>query len=366
MDDLCSCYIHIPFCKKICSYCDFCKFYYNQDMIDSYLVSLENEIKTNYKGEVLKTIYIGGGTPSCLDRISLNKLFEIIKIFNTEKNIEFTFECNIEDIDEELLMTLKKNNVTRLSVGIQTFNEKLLKVLNRHYDANAIKKIKLAKKYFNINIDMIYAIPGQSIENLNHDLDVLISLDVDHISFYSLIIEEHTKLYINNVTNIDEELDLKMYKLICNRLNNYHHYEISNFAKDGYESKHNLTYWNNNYYYGFGLSSSGYINNMRYDNTKSFNHYLKGQYRLNEHKLSFNEQVENEFILGLRKIDGINKDDFYNKYHFKINDIDVVKKLLKEKKLEESRHYVYISKPYIYTSNSILVNFLGIDYKNMI
>jgi oxygen-independent coproporphyrinogen-3 oxidase len=364
--DLSSCYIHIPFCKRICSYCDFCKFYYNQELVDKYLNSLETEIKAKYKGECLKTLYIGGGTPSCLDTVYLNKLFKIINLFNTETSIEFTFECNIEDINEELLKLLKRNGVSRLSIGIQTFNKELLKVLNRRYDEDAINKIKLANRYFSVNVDLIYAIPGQTLDDLNNDLDILLSLDIDHISCYSLIIEEHTKLYIDGQKSIDDQLDLDMYQLICNRLKNFHHYEISNFSKTGKESKHNLVYWNNDHYYGFGLSSSGYIDDIRYDNTKNINKYINGNYVLNKHRLSLNEQIENEFILGLRKLDGINISDFYKKYGFKITDLDIVNSLINEGKLKLSRHFLYISNDFIYTSNSILVNFLDIDYENMI
>lgn len=364
--DLSSCYIHIPFCKRICSYCDFCKFYYNQELVDKYLNSLETEIKAKYKGECLKTLYIGGGTPSCLDTVYLNKLFKIINLFNTETSIEFTFECNIEDINEELLKLLKRNGVSRLSIGIQTFNKELLKVLNRHYDEDAINKLKLANKYFSVNVDLIYAIPGQTLDDLNNDLDILLSLNIDHISCYSLIIEEHTKLYIDGQKSIDDQLDLDMYQLICNRLKNFHHYEISNFSKTGKESKHNLVYWNNDHYYGFGLSSSGYIYDIRYDNTKNINKYINGNYVLNKHRLSLNEQIENEFILGLRKLDGINLSDFYKKYGFKITDLDIVNSLINEGKLKLSRHFLYIFNDFIYTSNSILVNFLDIDYENMI
>ena len=358
-----SVYIHIPFCDSICSYCDFCKFLKNEKWIYNYLESLDNEIKQNYKEELINTLYIGGGTPSCLDIKQLNKLFEILKIFNKAEKIEFTFECNIENITEDKLKLLYDNGVNRLSIGIQTFNEKYLKYLNRNHNKNIIKeKIILAKQigFTNINIDLIYALPNQTIEDLKEDLDEFLKLDITHISTYSLIIEPHTKLYINNETNIDEDLDYEMYNSIIETLesNRYKHYEISNFSKEGYESKHNLTYWNNNEYYGFGVGASGYIDGVRYDNTRSINEYFKGNYILNSNKLDVKETIENEFILGLRKINGINKENFYNKYNINIKNIDKVKKLLSENKLLEDKKNIYINPKYTYVSNDILVEFI--------
>ena len=359
-----SVYIHIPFCDSICSYCDFCKFIKNDEWIDKYLNSLENEIKTKYKGEKLETIYIGGGTPSCLNIEQLNKLFNIIKIFNKSTNIEFTFECNIENITEDKLNVLYNNGVNRLSIGIQTFNEKYLAFLNRnHTKKDIIEKINLAKNigFKNINIDLIYALHNQTLEELNEDIEEFLKLDITHISTYSLIIEPNTKVYIDNIENIDEELDYEMYKLICNKLkdNRYNHYEISNFSKEGYESKHNLTYWNNNEYYGFGLGASGYIDNIRYDNTRSFNKYLKGEYIKESHILDLKEKIENEFILGFRKLKGINKKEFKNKYNKDIKNIEVVNKLLGENKLLQDEKNIYINPNYIYVSNDILVEFIN-------
>jgi len=356
-----SVYIHIPFCDNICSYCDFCKFYYNELWVDNYLGALEKEIDLYYKWEEIKTIYIGGGTPSCLNIKQLKKLLEITKKFKTN-SLEFTFECNI-DISEEKLILLKEYGVNRISIGIQTVNDKLLKLLERHHTKDEVlNKINLIKKYFNnINIDLMYALPNQDINDLKEDLNFFISLDVNHISTYSLIIEPNTKLYINNIKNIDEQLDYDMYKLIKSTLekNGFINYEISNYSKLGFESKHNLTYWNNLNYYGFGIGASGYIDNIRYDNTKSYKNYIKGDYRLNSNKLDTNETIENEFILGFRKIEGININEFKEKYNMDILSIPVVKKLLNENKLILDNNYIKINDKFIYTSNSILINFIG-------
>lgn len=359
-----SVYIHIPFCNSICSYCDFCKFLKNDEWIDKYLNALTNEIKIKYKGEKLETIYIGGGTPSCLNIEQLNKLFNIIKIFNKSKNIEFTFECNIENITEEKLELLYKKGVNRLSIGIQTFNDKYLQFLNRnHTKKEIIKKINSAKNigFKNINIDLIYALPNQTLDELEKDIEEFLKLDITHISTYSLIIEPNTKVYIENIENIDDNLDYEMYQLICNKLkdNGYNHYEISNFSKEGYESKHNLTYWNNKEYYGFGLAASGYIDNVRYDNTRSFNKYINGEYIKESHMLDLDETIENEFILGFRKVKGINKEIFKNKYNKDIKSIEIVNKLLCDNKLLEDEKNIYINPEYIYISNDILVEFIN-------
>ncbi len=361
-----SAYIHIPFCKTICSYCDFCKMFYNEALVDKYLLELEKEINKNYKGEILKTIYIGGGTPSSLNIKQLNKLLNIIKIFKLEKDYEFTVECNIENITKEKLELLYKNKVNRLSVGIQTFNEKYLKFLNRNHTKEEIKeKINLAKTigFKNINIDLMYAFPNETLEELESDINEFLKLDIQHISTYSLIIEPHTKLYIDKIENIDEDLDRKMYDLICKKLNKYNHYEISNFGKEGYESIHNLTYWNNENYYGFGLGASGYINNIRYDNTKNINEYLKGNYIKNKETLTKNIEIENEFILGLRKIKGINIEKFSKKYD-NIFKYDVVNRLLKQNKLVTDNKNIFINNEYIYTSNNILIEFIGENYED--
>ena len=354
-----SVYIHIPFCSSICSYCDFCKFYYNSTWVDNYLSSLEKEIKSNYKGEIVDTIYIGGGTPTVLNLNQLEKLLNLTNLFNKEI-IEFTVETNV-DLSLDKIKLLKKYGVNRISIGVQTVNNKYLKFLNRnHTKEDVIKLVNLLKQHnFNINVDLIYAIPNQTLEELKKDLDFILSLDINHISTYSLIIEPHTKLYIDNVTNIDEDLDYEMYKLINKKLNKYNHYEISNYAIKNYESKHNLVYWNNLNYYGFGIGASGYIDNIRYDNTKSYNNYINGNYLLEKHELDLNETISNEFILGLRKIDGIDINEFYKKYNIEITSIDIVNKLLKENKIILTDK-LKINPKYIYISNTILVNFIDL------
>jgi len=362
-DDMTSVYIHIPFCSNICSYCDFCKIYYNEKLVDQYLNALEKEIKSNYKNEIVKTLYIGGGTPSSLNINKLNKLFNIIKIFNLDKDVEFTIECNPENTGIEKLKLFKDNKINRLSIGVQTFNENQLKILNRrHSNDEAINLINKAIDVGinNINVDLIYGLSNQTLDDFKNDVDTILKLNITHISTYSLILEEHTKLFIDNIKNIDSDLEYEMYKYICNvlKINGFIHYEISNFAKPNYQSNHNVNYWNNNNYYGFGLGAHGYIDNIRYENTRSINKYCDGDYLYNKNILNTKEQMENEMILGLRKIDGINKNRFKLKYNTDIYDMFNIDKLVKQCDLIDDGDNIFIPIEKLYISNDILINFI--------
>ena len=208
-----SIYIHIPFCNKICSYCDFAKLYDIKEYEDAYIDALIKDIN-ELEVRDYKTIYIGGGTPSVLKRNNLIKLLTSLdKLSN--KVIEYTFECNIEDINEELLEILKVHNINRLSIGIESFNKKILSYLNRRTDIDITERINLAKNYFNnINIDLIYAIKDETLNDLKNDLESFIKLDIPHISCYSLIIEPNTLLNNLKTKPINEDLDYEMYKLI--------------------------------------------------------------------------------------------------------------------------------------------------------
>ena len=356
-----SAYIHIPFCNNICSYCDFCKLLYNKNFVKKYLDALEKEITNNYKNEILDTIYVGGGTPSSLSVLKKNKLLSIIEIFKLSKEYEFTFEVNIEDITEEKLEILKGNKVNRLSIGIESFNDKYLKYLGRNYTSDIInEKVELAKKYFdNINVDLMYALKNESLNDLEEDIDKILKLDIKHISCYSLIIEKNTKLYIDNTKYISDDLDSDMYDLIDKKLENkYHRYEVSNYSITSYESRHNLTYWKNNEYYGFGLGAAGYIDNIRYTNTRNLSKYISGSYERQEEVLTKEDKIKYEFILGLRLTSGINKYNFNKKYGININEIEIIKELINKGLLIDDKINIYVPKKYFYVLNDILVNFV--------
>lgn len=356
-------YIHIPFCKHICSYCDFCKLLKIDKFIEDYLKGLEKEINEYYNGEELETIYIGGGTPSCLNSNELNKLFNILKKIKLKKDYEFTFEVNPSDITEELINILVLNKVNRISIGIESFDTDKLGFMERNSNYTDIKEkiemIKL-KGIKNINLDLIYGIPGETLKILKKDLKLLTKLKPTHISTYSLIIEKHTKLYNEAVENIPEQLDAKMYNLICKYLkkHGYNHYEVSNYSLNNYESRHNLSYWNNKEYYGFGLGASGYIDGFRYQNTSNLFKYLKEEYRINESLLSQEDKMYDEIMLGLRKIKGINLEEFKRKYKIDFTEKYDINELLKNKELIIKKGYLYINPKYIYTMNEILIKII--------
>ena len=362
-----NCYIHIPFCDKICSYCDFCKMYKYDKFVDSYLDALEREIKSIYKGEELDTIYIGGGTPSSLSIKQLNRLFEILSIFKRSNNCEYTIEHNFENIDRKKLELYKSHGINRLSFGIETISKEGLNLLERDLDLDkVVSTIKICRElgFNNINVDLMYALPNETIEDLEKDLEFIYSLDVEHISTYSLIIEDHTKLKIDGINNISEDLDYDMYKYICSSMksNGYKHYEISNFSKEGYYSKHNTCYWDNKNYYGFGLGASSYIDNMRITNTRSLNDYKNNKYVKEVEYLNIDDTIEYEVMLNLRKSNGIDLDEFKNKYNRELKDIYNYKDLVELGVLELNNNHLYIPEDKWYISNSIIVDVLERKY----
>lgn len=356
--DVMSVYIHIPFCNYICSYCDFCKIIYDKRYIKRYLDSLRSEIVSRYRGEEVKTIYIGGGTPSSLDTQELIMLLDIISLFNLSSDYEFTIEGNIESINEDKLIIMKKYGVNRISVGVESFNSDIIKLLGRrHTKEEVFDKINLIKRYIdNINVDIIYG-AYSDISILKRDISYALELNVNHISAYSLIIEDNTLLKVNGFSYIDEDIDFEMYKYINDTLviNGYIHYEISNYAKRGYESRHNLVYWNNDYYYGFGLSSCSYIDNVRIVNTKNLSKYLDGEYIATSIIEDINVRMENEVMLGLRKFKGINLDVFRSKYKRDLMDVFNTDDLIRDGYLVIEDNYLRISSEYMYISNEIIV-----------
>ena len=356
-------YIHIPFCNSICSYCDFCKVVYNSSWIKPYFERLEEEIDNAYLGEEIETIYVGGGTPSALNLEEMRELFKIIARFKLSKNVEFTFECNLNDLTQEKLEFLYKAGVNRLSMGIESFNKDKLKFMNREAEfKDAKEKIDLARRigFKNINIDLMYAIPNEENKDLIKDLKLFLKLNPEHISTYSLMIEKNTLVGLNKIKPIEEERDSKMYYIICNTLkkSGYNHYEISNFAKKGYESRHNLTYWNNNEYYGFGCGASGYVAAVRYENTKSLTEYLKGNFISSKSLMSKIDNMENEIILGFRKLEGINLEDFFNKYNENMQNVFPIKPLIKNGDLIYKEGRVYINPKKLYIMNEILIKLI--------
>ena len=357
-----SIYFHIPFCKNICSYCDFCKNYYDEFLVSKYLDALNEEFMSLYKNELIKTVYIGGGSPSSLSVDELNKLFLITNKIKLAEEYEFTFECNYNDINEDMLMILKNNKVNRLSIGIESFNNKFENILIRKInEIDMIKTINLCKKYFNnINIDLMYSINGQSMEDLIKDLNIAVNLNINHISVYALIIEDNTLLKIKNIKEVDFDFQSEMYYKIIDILTRkgFNHYEISNFSKKGYESKHNLVYWNNLKYYGFGAGASGFIGKVRYDNTKSIKSYINGKRKIYEEVISKRQMMNDEIMLSLRKISGINKKVFLHKYGVSVKKNYNLSELINDGFLVEGENNIFIPEKYLFVSNEIIIKIL--------
>ena len=351
-------YIHIPFCNKICNYCDFSKIFYNNDYVNKYLEALSKEIDKYYKGEKINTLYIGGGTPSSLSTDELNLLFKIIKKINITKDCEITFECNPEDLVKDKIILLKKNKVNRISIGVQSLNKKILSKLGRSiFTKKDIKlKINLIKSIGikSISIDLMFGIDGSN--NILNDIKFFNKLSINHISTYSLIIEPHTIFYNNNIKQMNTDYESNLYYKIVRLLdkNKYNQYEISNFCKKGYECKHNLKYWSNSNYYGFGLSSHGFINNYRYENNKSITSYIKGNYRLSKSILSKKLDMENYIMLNLRKIEGVDLILFNKIYSVNFENKYYIKELLKNNYLIKENNYIKINPKYLYISNTII------------
>ena len=319
-----SLYIHIPFCKRICPYCDFVKFIYNESFLNQYLVELKKDldqlIQKRYK---FKTIYIGGGTPSILSSSQICDLFSKITPL-LEDSYEFTIELNPENIDENILKTLKNNKINRISIGIQTFNTRLLKLIDRDYAIDIPSKIELAKNYFsNINVDLIYGILDETFEELKHDVEVFLKLDIPHISTYSLIIDGPSLYNIKGYKETSDEILRKYYDYILDnfRKNGFSRYEVSNFAKPGFESKHNITYWKNEEYIALGVGASGYINNIRYKNSASLTKYIKGIRDGVKEEVSQKDDIEYFLLCNLRLQEGFLLETFKNRYNIDILDL---------------------------------------------
>lgn len=323
-------YIHIPFCIKKCEYCDFVSYCNKEKYVPQYINALKKEIKNNINKEYkITTIYIGGGTPSSIEENYIADIIETIKLnMNDEnlkefKNVEVTIEVNPGTVTEKKLETYKEIGINRLSIGLQETHDELLKSIGRiHTYEEFLKTYNLARKigFNNINVDLMIALPNQTIQDIKENLEKIIKLNPEHISVYSLILEEGTPFYNkyneNKIRLPDEELERNMYWYVKNTLENngYIHYEISNFSKKGFESKHNMNCWNQEEYFGFGVAAHSYNNKIRYSNTNSIEEYIKGSNKIIHEKQTLEDMQKEYILLGLRKIEGINIQKFKNKF----------------------------------------------------
>jgi len=318
-----SLYIHIPFCQHICHYCDFPKMLFDDNFARQYLEAMFAELDS-YAIERVATIYVGGGTPSSLPVDLLEKLLARIATLLKEGG-EFTFEVNVENATIEKLEILKRFGVNRLSVGIESTDDDILKDLNRHHTfAQAVALIEAARLigFASMNVDLIYGLPGQDEEGLKRDLRNLIALGVEHISTYALSVNPGTVFFARGVKEQDQDDSRRDYDLILSTLREagYERYEVSNFAKEGFQSRHNLTYWRDDEYYGVGLGASGYIAGVRYDNTRSLKCYLERNYRSRSETISLDEDEKYYLMLNLRLRDGFEKADYLARYGYRFEE----------------------------------------------
>ncbi len=369
-------YIHIPFCKRKCNYCDFISYTNKCQKIEEYIKCLKKEISLfDFSNYIVTTIYIGGGTPSFVDskyiKDIMNTVYEKVNKDNIDDNVEITIEVNPGTVNKEKIEDYKKIGINRLSIGLQSTNDKLLKEIGRiHNFKQFLDAYNLAKEvgFENINIDLMLGLPNQTIKDLKESLDAIIKLNPNHVSCYSLIVEEGTKLYEQiekkELQLPDEELERNMYWYVKNtlELNGYNHYEISNFSKKKKESRHNMNCWNQEEYIGFGVAAHSYINNTRFSNTNSVEEYItninNGNNQKNvtiEEKQTL-EDKKNEFMmLGFRKIDGIDISKFKEK--FNCNPIYLYKEKL-NKLVEEELIEIDL--------NNIKLTNKGIDLANLV
>ena len=311
MNNIHSLYIHIPFCNKICDYCDFTKLQYFRKFAVDYLDALKDELASYNIGK-LKTIYVGGGTPTALEDDLFLELLLIIDPYK-EGVKEYTFEANPESLSLEKIKMLKEHGVNRVSLGVQTTNDKILKAVNRDHTFEQVKTaIKNLKEQGidNTNVDLILGLPHSSKIILENDIKNLLSLDVKHISCYGLTVNPHTALFNKGFKEPSGDVLRQYYDIVESILkeNGFIHYEVSNWAKPGYQSEHNLTYWRNEQYYGVGLGASGYIGETRYKDTINLSQYLARAFISEQEKVSESDKRTYQIMLNLRTTEGLDID----------------------------------------------------------
>ncbi|MEH7224499.1 radical SAM family heme chaperone HemW [Bacillus sp. JJ1566] len=372
-------YLHIPFCEQICHYCDFNKVFLKGQPVDEYLQYMDTEMKNTieaYPPSMLKSIFVGGGTPTVLSVKQLEAFLSSINKYLTPRseNIEFTFEANPGDLTEDKLKVLLDSGVNRISFGVQTFDDELLKAIGRTHRRNDVfQTLELAKHvgFENISIDLMYALPHQTIESFQESLDLAFSLDVEHVSAYSLIIEPKTVFYNlmrkGKLNLPSQEHEAKMYETLMDEMekHGFHQYEISNFSKNGFESRHNLTYWNNEEYYGIGAGAHGYVAGKRISNAGPIKKYMSaidehGFPHVETHSVTLQEKMEEELFLGLRKTKGVSISHFQKK--FSVSIFDVFESQIKEQKakglLEEKNDFIRLTHNGKFLGNDVFQAFL--------
>lgn len=373
-----SLYIHIPFCKSKCFYCDFLSFSQQDNLMESYVESLVEEIKRYsdlVKDRKVISIFFGGGTPSTLPPIYISKMMQVIKDqYILSDDAEVTIECNPESLTDEHISAYKDSGINRISMGLQSTNNERLKQLGRihSYETFLEKYNKLREKgYDNINVDLMFGLPNQTLEDWNDTLVKVLKLEPEHISVYGLLIEADTPFYKANqqkkLVLPEEEMEREMYWNANNMLieKDYIHYEISNYSKKSYECKHNRVYWILNEYIGMGLGASSYFLGNRLENIKDINNYINAhgdidKITMSKHTSLIKEQMEEWVFLGLRLINGIDKEQFNNLFYKKFDNVygEVTTRLIAEGLVVEYNNNLRLTKRGIDVSNYVLSHFI--------
>ena len=327
-----SIYIHIPFCESRCHYCDFCSSLLAKSNVEKYFEYLRKEIKLQedfLRGKLIDTVFIGGGTPSSVDPKFIKEIMEDLSAFEFSQDSEVTIESNPNSLTLEKAKTYFSSGINRISIGAQSFNEEILKRIGRIHKKNDIyRAIENARSagFENINLDLMLALPGQKFPDIEESIREVEKLKLPHISYYSLILEEGTKLYRDHEKSTlafpNEDEDRKMYHYVVDELEKIglKQYEISNFAKEGYQCRHNMSYWKLRNYISFGLSASSNIANLRYTNFNDFKDYYEALEK-NKSPIVFSENLSktdrmNEFVMmGLRLNSGVDLDEFNEKFN---------------------------------------------------
>ncbi len=373
-------YIHIPFCHQICNYCDFNKFYFKNQPVDEYIDMLgkEMELATKKYPESftqIETIFLGGGTPTALSPKQLEKLLKLIRTYIPMDSVtEFTSEANPDELSKAKLQALLDGGVNRLSMGVQSFNQELLKKIGRtHSNEHVYETIALAKEvgFRNISLDLMYGLPGQTMAQWKDSLDKAFALNLPHFSAYSLIVEPKTIFY-NQYTKgklhlPTEDLEADMYDVLMNQMEAHglQQYEISNFAQSGFSSRHNKIYWENDEYAGFGAGAHGYLAGTRYSNHGPLKKYMDsvnaGELPLvYEHVVTKSEKREEQMFLGLRKTGGITHTIYEEKFHesMHVGYGHVIGKLVSEGLLEHDTIGIRLTRKGRFVGNEVFQQFL--------
>lgn len=367
-------YIHIPFCAQKCFYCDFASYSGKEKLVEPYLKALDKEIRAKIKDKVFDTVFIGGGTPSYLSAEELLTLSDSLKEMRLTDEYEFTIECNPGNLTKEKARVIRDMGVNRLSIGLQSSNDHILMDIGRIHTFNEFRKNYLMLRemgFDNINVDLIYGLPNENVEVLQKTLDDVLDLRPDHISCYSLIIEEFTPFYYKHKKNElnlpDEETERIMNTMIIDTLmsKGYARYEISNYALPGKKCAHNIRYWEGREYAGCGTSAHEYLGGERQENIRTVEGYIRkieeeGSASVREHQNSFEEDVEEFMFMGMRLLKGIEKERFVERFHVSMESLyeEVIRKHVEDGLLTDTPDYLRFTDKGVEFSNHVLSDFL--------